>query len=106
MQGLDYTPEPWTAVDSVSWLKVMAWDLGSNLDDEAERAIVTAQLGSSRAAALFPGYPLDGYEPIVSRGTVVGKAFDPTRPPELRPPAGRRPGRRSAPRRRRRARRR
>ena len=62
----------------MSWLKVMAWDLGSNLDEEAERAIVTAQLGSSRAAALFPAYPLDGHEPIVSRGTVVGKAFDPT----------------------------
>ena len=77
VQGLDYTPEPWTAADSVSWLKVMAWDLGSNLDAEAERAIVTAQLGSSRAAALFPAYPLDGHEPIVSRGTVVGQAFDP-----------------------------
>ncbi|HSU36166.1 MAG TPA: penicillin acylase family protein, partial [Propionibacteriaceae bacterium] len=77
VQGLNYTPEPWTAADSVSWLKVMAWDLGSNLDAEAERAIVTAQLGSSRAAALFPAYPLDGHEPIVGRGTVVGKEFDP-----------------------------
>ena len=89
VQGLDYTPEPWTAADSVSWLKVMAWDLGSNLDAEAERAIVTAQLGSSRAAALFPAYPLDGHEPIVSRGTVVGKSFDPkARRTSARPLAG------------------
>jgi penicillin amidase len=28
-QGLRYTPEPWTAADSVSWLKVMGWELGS-----------------------------------------------------------------------------
>ena len=25
--GLDYRPEPWTAVDSLAWLKAMAWDL-------------------------------------------------------------------------------
>ena len=78
LQGLDYTPERWTAADSVSWLKVMAWDLGSNLDQEAERALVTAAFGAGRAANLFPGYPLENYDPIVSRGTVVDKKFDPT----------------------------
>ena len=64
----DYTPEPWTAADSVSWLKVMAWDLGSNLDEESERAMVTGKLGAGRAASLFPRYPLDDFAPIVSRG--------------------------------------
>ena len=78
LQGLDYTPERWTAADSVSWLKVMAWDLGSNLDQEAERALVTAAFGAGRAANLFPGYPLENYDPIVRRGTVVDKKFDPT----------------------------
>ena len=90
VQGLDYTPEPWTAVDSLAWLKVMAWDLGSNLNAGAERAIVTAHLGAARAADLSPAYPLDGHEPIVSRGTVVGRAFDPDGPPQVRPPARRR----------------
>ncbi len=78
LQGLDYTPEPWTAADSVSWLKVMAWDLASNLDQEAERALVTAQFGAGRAANLYPDYPLEGYDPIVGRGTVVDRRFDPT----------------------------
>ncbi len=59
LQGLDYTPERWTAADSVSWLKVMAWDLGSNSDQEAERALVTAAFGAGRAASLFPAYPLE-----------------------------------------------
>jgi penicillin G amidase len=79
LQGLDYTPQPWTAADSVSWLKVMAWNLGENLDEEAERAIITGKLGAGRATSLFPRYPLDDdFAPILRRGDVVGKAFDPS----------------------------
>jgi penicillin G amidase len=79
LEGLDYTPEPWEAADSVAWLKVMAWNLGANLDEEAERAIVTGKLGAGRAASLFPYYPLDeDFAPILRRGDVVGKAFDPS----------------------------
>jgi penicillin G amidase len=79
LQGLRYSPPAWTAVDSVAWLKVMAWDLGSNLTQEADRAIISAKLGVGRAADLFPSYPLeDDFAPIVRRGDVVGQAFDPT----------------------------
>jgi penicillin amidase len=79
LQGLDYTPQPWTAADSVSWLKVMAWNLGENLDEEAERTIITGKLGAGRAASLFPRYPLDDdFAPILRRGDVVGKEFDPS----------------------------
>jgi penicillin G amidase len=79
LQGMRYTPAAWTAVDSVAWLKVMAWDLGSNHTQEAERAIITGKLGAGRAANLFPRYPLeDDFAPIVRRGDVVGKRFDPT----------------------------
>ena len=95
LQGLDYTPERWTAADSVSWLKVMAWDLGSNLNQEAERALVTAAFGAGRAANLYPAYPLEGYDPIVSRGTVVDKRFEPTARRASPPTAGSR-GPRSA----------
>jgi penicillin amidase len=79
LQGLRYTPEPWTAVDSVAWLKVMAWDLGSNLAQETDRTIIAGRVGAWRAADLYPTYPLeDDFAPIVRRGDVVGKAFDPT----------------------------
>ncbi len=79
LQGLRYSPPTWTAVDSVAWLKVMAWELGSNLTQEADRAIITGKLGAGRATSLFPRYPLeDDYAPIVRRGDVVGQAFDPT----------------------------
>jgi penicillin amidase len=79
LQGLDYTPERWVAADSLAWLKVMAWNLGANLDEEAERAIVTGKLGTGRAASLFPHHPLDeGFAPILRRGDVVSNAFDPS----------------------------
>ena len=43
--GLGYRPEPWTPVDSLSWLKAMAWDLRSNMDDEIGRALSIASVG-------------------------------------------------------------
>jgi penicillin amidase len=89
-QGLDYAPEDWTAVDSVVWLKVLAWDLGSNRTEESDRARITALLGASRAASLYPAFPFEDIEPVVGRGTVVGKTFDPTaaRAPAAVLPAG------------------
>ena len=78
LQGLAYTPYEWTAADSVAWLKVMAWDLGSNLEQETERSIIAGAVGAGRTANLFPHYPREGYDPILRRGTVVDKAFDPT----------------------------
>ena len=77
LQGLDYTPEAWAPADSISWLKVMAWNLGSNINQETELAIMDAKIGTGRADELFPDYPINGFAPIVGRGTVQGKAFDP-----------------------------
>ncbi len=77
VQGLRSAPEAWTAADSVAWLKVMAWQLGSNLDSETSRAQLTATFGASRTGDLFPAYPFDGFDPIVGSGTVVDGAFDP-----------------------------
>ena len=34
----DYKIEPWTPVDSLAWLKAMAWDLKENYTEEAARA--------------------------------------------------------------------
>jgi penicillin G amidase len=78
LQGLHYSPEDWTPVDSLSWLKVMAWNLASNIDQETELAIMGAKVGATRADELFPDYPINGFAPIVDQGTVRGKVFDPT----------------------------
>lgn len=38
-------PEPWTPLDTVSWGKVQAWNLGGNMDSELFRYLADTQLG-------------------------------------------------------------
>src|SRR5262245_8885840 len=40
LNGLTYTPEPWSPPNTLAWAKAMAWDLGGNLDGEISRAIL------------------------------------------------------------------
>ncbi|MCK1818535.1 penicillin acylase family protein [Streptomyces sp. XM83C] len=64
----DYKPEKWTPVDSVSWLKAMAWDLRGNMQDEIDRALMTSRLGPQQIAQLYPQYPYDRNRTIVQEG--------------------------------------
>jgi len=76
LNGLDYTPEEWTPVDSVSWLKAMAWDLRGNMTEEIERAIMSVNHSEEEIAGLYPSYPFDRHEPIVRQGAVVDRVFE------------------------------
>lgn len=78
LTGLNYQPEDWTAVDSVSWLKAMAWDLSANKDQEIERALLTPKYGATEVAELFPNYADGKDQPIVQQGSVKGGSFDPS----------------------------
>jgi acyl-homoserine lactone acylase PvdQ len=49
--------EPFTAVDSLTWAKMMAWDLGQNARDEIRRAAYVVKVGPERAAQMFPEVP-------------------------------------------------
>ncbi|MCX4906253.1 penicillin acylase family protein [Streptomyces sp. NBC_00878] len=64
----DYTPKEWTPVDSVAWLKAMAWDLRGNMQDEIDRSLMTSRLGPQQIADLYPEYPYDRNKPIVQEG--------------------------------------
>ncbi|MFF0834424.1 MULTISPECIES: penicillin acylase family protein [unclassified Streptomyces] len=64
----DYRPAQWTPVDSVSWLKAMAWDLRGNMQDEIDRALMTSRLDAQQIADLYPAYPYDHNKPIVQEG--------------------------------------
>jgi penicillin amidase len=77
LQNPDYVIEPWTPVDSLAWLKAMAWDLRGNMEDEIERALVSAEVGLARTAQLFPPYPYLRHRPIVNEGAVVDGVWDP-----------------------------
>jgi penicillin amidase len=74
--GLDYHPAEWTAVDSLAWLKAMAWDLRGNMQDEIDRVLSADLVGSKRATALFPPYPYDEHAPILDQGAVVDGVFE------------------------------
>ena len=63
--GLDYTPEKWTPIDSLAWLKAMAWDLRGNMQDEIDRARLSVSLQPEQVADLYPAYPFDRNEPIL-----------------------------------------
>lgn len=68
----DYKIQPWTPVNSLTWGKAMAWDLGGNMDDEIERAILLKTLTPEQLAELFPEYPAD--YPVIVPTIGVGKS--------------------------------
>lgn len=58
--------EPWKPVDSLAWLKSMAWDLRSNYEDEMGRALAFGSVGDrARVEELWPPYPYDVNAPIL-----------------------------------------
>jgi penicillin amidase len=88
-----YTPEPWTPLDSATWQKVQAWNLGGNLTSELMRLVLDARLGDpSRTDELTPPYPswapiiaptslLAGTTGVAGSSSVTGSAAtDATRP--------------------------
>jgi penicillin amidase len=76
LQNSGYTIEPWTPVDSIAWLKAMAWDLRGNMQEEISRSIISATVGVKRTAQLYPPYPYLSHRPIVSQGGVVDGVWD------------------------------
>jgi penicillin amidase len=82
LQNPGYTIEPWTPVDSVAWLKAMAWDLRGNMSEEIGRSVIAAKVGIERTAQLYPPYPYDRNRPIVQQGAVVDGVWQQTAPPQ------------------------
>ncbi|WP_103960591.1 penicillin acylase family protein [Nonomuraea solani] len=86
LQNGGHEPEKWGPVDSVAWLKAMAWDLRSNMEDEIDRALALTKLPRERVEQLYPGYPFDRHAPIVGEGAIEQDRFDQRAQP--RPRAG------------------
>jgi penicillin amidase len=87
IQGLRYTPEPWSPVDSLAWLKAMAWDLRGNMAEEVDRALLAVDHSPAEIAGLYPAYPYAEHTPIVTSGAVVDGEFDQSAPPTAARPA-------------------
>lgn len=79
------TIEPWEPVDSLAWLKAMAWDLKTNYTDEIGRALTYDAVGGGEPAdalvtTLYPEYPYTRHLPIVTpQGPPAGAALAPAR---------------------------
>jgi len=66
----DYKPEKWDPVDSVAWLKAMAWNLSGNLQEEIDRALLAQDFSREQIGQLYPEYPYARNGTIVKTGTV------------------------------------
>ncbi len=76
LTGLDYTPEEWQPVDSLAWLKAMAWDLRGNMDAEVDRVLLSLDHSAEEIDLLWPEYDFADHPPIVSGGGVVDGVFE------------------------------
>ncbi|WP_188969746.1 penicillin acylase family protein [Deinococcus aerolatus] len=84
---LGYTPEPWKEVDSVSWSKLMAYDLGGNMEDEVLNTRVMQRLGQQGLDEVTAPYPADGPtilsgDELAKTGTQPGAGLDTATLPE------------------------
>ncbi|URM91045.1 penicillin acylase family protein [Streptomyces sp. MRC013] len=71
-----YEIEPWTPVDSIAWLKAMAWDLRGNMQDEIDRSLMTSRLTPRQIRDLYPDYPYETHRPIVEGFKAPGAGED------------------------------
>ncbi|MCS7055933.1 MAG: penicillin acylase family protein [Thermoflexales bacterium] len=65
--GRRWSPEPWTPVNTVTWGKVMSYNLGGNMDQELARLRLIEQGGAALVEAVIPPYPDD--MPVIVRST-------------------------------------
>ncbi|MFP5347368.1 MAG: penicillin acylase family protein [Actinomycetes bacterium] len=89
--------EPWDPVDSLAWLKALAWDLRANYDEELGRALAYGAVGDEdQVAQLYPDYPYARNAPIIpaEQQTQGAALAGPARADghEAPPPAGRTAG--------------
>ncbi|MCQ0000901.1 penicillin acylase family protein [Streptomyces sudanensis] len=72
----EYEIEPWTPVDSIAWLKAMAWDLRGNMQDEIDRSLMASRLDPEQIEGLYPRYPYKTHRPIVEGFKAPGGSGD------------------------------
>lgn len=71
---LRYSPEEWSAIDSLNWLKVMAFGQSNNFDVELLRTLIVQKIGAEKAAYLEPGEHID--MPLITIAEVTYKGWD------------------------------
>jgi penicillin amidase len=57
LQNSGYEIEPWTPIHTLTWAKLMSWDLSGNLREELERIRLSRIVAPERLAEILPPYP-------------------------------------------------
>ena len=73
---LGHRPEPWSPVDSLAWLKMMAWDLNSSWRDELLRMQLAKRLSTQQIQEFLPPYPGDAPVPLPDLGALYSSLAD------------------------------
>lgn len=60
-----YEPAPWTPLNTMTWAKAMAWDLGGNMDNEIFMAQLLNTFTQEQIDQLYPPYPFEERPVIV-----------------------------------------
>ncbi|HXV72071.1 MAG TPA: penicillin acylase family protein [Acidimicrobiia bacterium] len=63
LQNPEYEINPWSPVNTLTWAKVMSWDLSSNMSEEISRAVLGKTLPLDQVEQLYPAFPED--HPVV-----------------------------------------
>ncbi|MFA7278539.1 MAG: penicillin acylase family protein [Sterolibacterium sp.] len=88
---LGHRPEPWSAIDSVAWIKMMAWDLNSSWRPELLRMQLAGRLSTRQVQEFLPPYPGDTAPALPDLGALYASfataatriaAAAPAQPPE------------------------
>ncbi|MBI5920244.1 MAG: penicillin acylase family protein [Betaproteobacteria bacterium] len=88
---LGHRPEAWTAIDSVAWIKMMAWDLNSSWRPELLRMQLAGRLSTRQIQEFLPPYPGDAAPALPDLGALYANfaaaatriaAAAPAQPPE------------------------
>ncbi len=58
-QGVEVEIEPWSPVNSLTWAKVMAYDLGGNMENEIEKVELIRAVGTEMVQAYIPSFRED-----------------------------------------------
>ncbi len=74
LQNRGYRPEPWTPIHTLTWAKLMSWDLSGNMLAEIDRTILARTLPSDRVERLYPGYPDE--HPVIVEGSRATTGVD------------------------------
>ena len=76
-----YAIEPWDPIDTLTWAKMMSWDLAGNMEAEIGRAVLSADLPIDRIEQLFPEFP-DRHPSIVDSNQLTTSREMPELPTE------------------------